>query len=212
MTWREALERIESHEFAASVNIASHLGMFLAIASESEATRYVRAQLKDVGNVAELATRAYKRTQEPVDPRYENRWDVPLAVYLWLLVVESPQYALPVAYSVLVTPQCWWARQLARRIVSGAYKTEGTAEPEVLSLKGTSWAQVVNATNAGEGIQLLVFSAGITGGEVHFLASGDTQQPISVDIVWLESFGGQTPHWNARTEDARSSPESIGVS
>lgn len=211
MNWQKALENIESHEFAAEVNIASHLGMFLAIARESESVRFVQAQLKDAGRVAELTTRAYQRTQEPVDPRYENRWDVSLAVYLWLLATENPKYASSVAYSVLVTPQCWWAHQLARQIIPGAYEAEDTFEIEVPISVGAFRTYPANNADVGETVLVSAFSPNIAGGSISFVQFGDTQQPEGMDSRLFELFAGGIPHWNAQTEDAKSDLEPIGA-
>jgi hypothetical protein len=187
------------------------LEMFLAIARDNESVRFVQAQLKNADRVAELTTRAYQRTQEPVDPRYENQWDVALAVYLWLLATENPRYALPVAYSVIVTPQCWWARQLARKIVLGAYRAEGATEADIPSPKGVLLPQIVNVIVAGETILAPVSSLGIIAENIRFVLFGNAQQEAGIDIGPLEMFTEGVPRWNSQTEGTASNLEPIGA-
>ena len=91
MSLRDITAQIESHEFAAYVNVASNLETFLYAVMDQNATQKLRSGLDGPENQVEILWRVFCLCRQSIDPRYAHPWDTPLAVYVWLLrQKESP--------------------------------------------------------------------------------------------------------------------------
>jgi hypothetical protein len=117
MKFNEARKHIESHDFAANINVASDFKTFLLATYNQKAVKIV---LKDLYS-QELRTKIFYRilelSHQQFDKRYENPWDIPLAVYLWLLSNYNDELTKIGANIVTQIPQCWWASKVARYIL-----------------------------------------------------------------------------------------------
>ena len=117
MNWKQALAQIETHEFAAELNLASGTRGFFRAVARDPAVGVVREGMLRSGEACEeVLSRIYDLTKLDIDLRYENMNDVPLAVLLWLMYFASFNSGLA-AYYVDHAPQCWYAKKLARRIL-----------------------------------------------------------------------------------------------
>ncbi len=112
----ETLREVESHAFAARVNVASDLRTFFEAARREPAVEALTRDLGTTAARAAVAARAVELARQKVDPRYENPWDVALAMYLWLMSMSDLQLAGLMAEAVAWAPQCWWARKVARAV------------------------------------------------------------------------------------------------
>ena len=120
MNLNEALSIIESHEFAANLNVVGGTRPFFAAASREPAVIALRESIASsgfameevLGHVSDLGTLE-------IDRRYENPNDTALAVLLWSLYFAdaNPGWACTAAEMVDRAPQCWYAKKLARRIL-----------------------------------------------------------------------------------------------
>lgn len=118
MSWKEALKEIESHEFAAKLNVVSSTQSFFGAASKQPAVLELYRHMIRSGDVREEALgRIHDLSGLEVDRRYENPNDTSLAVLLWLTHFSAPDYVGIAADLVDRAPQCWYAKKLARRIL-----------------------------------------------------------------------------------------------
>ena len=117
MTFEEALHDIESHEFAAHVNLASDLATFLRIANDHESVRTLLSGIVSIDRQKHLLSEVLRLSRLEVDIRYENPWDSALAVFLWVLSLRSPRLAPVAAEATIQTRQCWWALRVAHGIL-----------------------------------------------------------------------------------------------
>lgn len=116
MTWEKAISTIESHEFAARLNLSNDLRTFLRAAAQEDAVGVLLHVLDSPERRAELLRRLLDHAGLTVDPRYRNPADVALAVYLSLLRQKDPELARLALDLVTQTPNCWWAGQVATAI------------------------------------------------------------------------------------------------
>lgn len=110
---------IESEEFAARVNIASSLSVFIEALSEDPAiinlVEYIRENLFYPLNVL---NRIKTLIGIDVDYRYANPHDTALAAYAWAFRIASIPEAASIAAELLVgARQIWWAREIASLIL-----------------------------------------------------------------------------------------------
>lgn len=121
MTASDAIKEIESDEFAARLNVAASIETFLRIAEEQESVRGLLSELDSVRERTRLFNRLLELSRSPADLRYENQWDVALAVYLWLLSLRDPGLRALAAAIVARTPQCWWAARISHYLLQQSY-------------------------------------------------------------------------------------------
>ena len=81
-----------------------------------------------------LLKHVVKLSEELFDHRYENRCDVPLAVYTWLLSIENFTLGVVAAKIVEKVPNCWWASKIANNIILGTKVYNEANEKEAESL------------------------------------------------------------------------------
>lgn len=117
MTSREAMKKIESHEFAAILNAASDLRTFLRAAQYQEATHILLKELDNPECRKQVLSRIIQLSRQLVDPRYENRWDTALAIYVWLIGLKEPELVKIAALIAMQAPQCWWATKVSYYIL-----------------------------------------------------------------------------------------------
>lgn len=111
---RDALNKIESHEFAAEVNVASDLSTVRRIIQANQTIKKLRRMCEEnASTIKEVLENVRRLAACAVDPRYESRWDVALTVYLVLLQGVDERCALLAATMVLRAPQTWWAGRMA---------------------------------------------------------------------------------------------------
>jgi len=141
MTLEECLERIESREFNARVNVASDLITFLRAVKLEDAVQLLWANLETSMALAKLARRVQDLAENAVDPRYENQWDAAIATYLWLLNLKDPCLASIAAERARTAPQCWWSEKFATRCLleNPARSDSGSGRIDI-SLLGLSFA------------------------------------------------------------------------
>jgi hypothetical protein len=113
-------ERIESPAFHAQLGVISGFALFVrALAETPEVQDLTRAAL-----TAEARNALYQRILEvsrrPVDPEFENPWDIALSAYLWALNQQDPSLALAAAEAVVQTEDCWWAKKIGLNIIEAA--------------------------------------------------------------------------------------------
>jgi hypothetical protein len=117
MTLDEVMKEIESHAFAARVNVASDLRTFLRAAQAERSVNDLLEELDSPEKRPAVLSKIYELTQRQVDPRYENPWDTALAVYVWAMSVRDSDLATIAAEAAAQAPQCWWAAKLSRKIL-----------------------------------------------------------------------------------------------
>ena len=117
MNWEEAIGRIESHEFAVNLGVASSIRAFFRAAAEDTTVEFLRRRMLESGEACqEILGRIYDLAKIDIDIRYENPNDIPLAVLLWLIYYTSFDSKVA-AYYVGQAPNCWYGRKLARRLL-----------------------------------------------------------------------------------------------
>lgn len=121
MNIKDAVREIESHKFTAYLNAASDLNTFFQAMQIQKASIDLFEELDDLENQQFLLNHILDLSERRVDPRYENQWDTPLAVYLWLLNLKDLSLARIAATVVLQVPQCWWAKKIANYILFEEY-------------------------------------------------------------------------------------------
>jgi hypothetical protein len=122
MSFRMALREIESTELNVRINVVTDLQNFLRSVNAEEAVITLFRYLDQVDNQKELINHVVNLVRGKTDPRYENPYDVALAIYLWLLSLKNFEIANLAAQIIAELPRAWWATRLAFKILNGEYK------------------------------------------------------------------------------------------
>jgi hypothetical protein len=119
MSLAQTIQEIKSHEFAARLSVVSGYDSFFRAAGKEPVVASLLKEMRGSGEVREeVLGYVHDLSQLEVDKRYENPNDTALAILLWLTDSTAPDYSLLAADLVDRTPQCWYAKKLARRILT----------------------------------------------------------------------------------------------
>lgn len=116
MTYEEAVQEIESHEFSARLGIASDFKTFTHIAVSQPSVKELFTQLKKPEIEESLYNRTVDLSRRSIDPSFENPLDKALAIYLWVTDLRNPNLALLMSEHIIHAPQCWWAHKLSKHL------------------------------------------------------------------------------------------------
>jgi hypothetical protein len=115
----DLLKAIESHEFAAVLNLASDLRTFLRILGSEKAVQDLAAAMGKGEVRGAVAERILTLLKRPGDEGNEHPRDSALAAYLSLLSSTDTRLAKQVAEQIAAVPRCWWARKIAEGLLAG---------------------------------------------------------------------------------------------
>ena len=107
---------IESHEFAAVVNLASDLRTFIRAIGSDPSVQALAGELSVGGVRTAVYDRILALVNDMGEEGYEHPWDSALAAYLWLLANKDAARAKAAALRISEAPQCWWAAKVAKEI------------------------------------------------------------------------------------------------
>jgi hypothetical protein len=111
----ELFSGIESHRFAALVNVASNLKTFLRALDAQPEARQLSAAIASSEVRSAVLARVIELTGKDFDQGYENPWDSALAADLWLLSRADPEMAAAAAARVRGCSRSWWANKVAEK-------------------------------------------------------------------------------------------------
>jgi len=127
MSLKAIFEKIESIDFAAYFSVAASLDMFLIGLENHEDMKELRQHLKQ-SQTQEQRVHDRLGLLLSVSPRlgFYHPHDVAIAAYLFALSIINKEQTALLSSLILETPQLWWARKLARRILEGMAATVDT--------------------------------------------------------------------------------------
>jgi len=117
MTTAQLLDHVESHDFAASINVASSSRSAIDALLASPTLLELRDALGKPDTAYEVLTRVFELTRRSVDVRYENPNDIALFAYVFTLNEQYPALALIAAAAICQVPNLWWAATFASEII-----------------------------------------------------------------------------------------------
>ena len=166
MTPSEIFSVIESHEFAARLNVASSLDAFLRAAKEENSVQQLFKELASTQHLSALLERVIRLSQVPVDPRYENPGDTALAIYVWLASFRGTAYGRLLAQYSSTALQCWWSSKISRNILlEDNLKNEAAVARQRLDTEALRIQVDTTSADSGEALlplHLLLSLQGIT--------------------------------------------------
>ncbi|MBI3825829.1 MAG: hypothetical protein HY294_07530 [Candidatus Rokubacteria bacterium] len=131
MSANEAMIEIESSVFAARMNLASDLWVFVRAARDERAVSDLLGHLRTRETLEEVFQRILELARTAPDVRYRHPFDTALAIYMWLVEQTDRAVAGVAAEAILGVPQTFWARQFATPIVAGSrIKTSATTQDQ----------------------------------------------------------------------------------
>lgn len=143
MTIEQLRTKIESHEFAAEVGVASGYELFNRLLQETEGFRELVGLLRDHDAANSTLFNLVKRLSEQVvDHRYENPNDTAMAAYLRALSITAPDTAAMAAVFVLSAHNTWWSRRVADVILS----QPRTQASSLLTTVANAWQPLADFT------------------------------------------------------------------
>jgi hypothetical protein len=146
------MAQIERLQFAVSVGLANSFRVFLRSISSDKVVKELLASAASRKVAAEILQKILSLSSLGVDFRYLNRYDIPLAAYLWVLSRTHPELAIAGAEAIARLPRTWWAQQVARYVLEGLSNKATTASSSytVVVPPGSSSVTTSNvtATNA----------------------------------------------------------------
>jgi hypothetical protein len=162
MIFKEAMRKVESHEFAAYLNIASDIRTFLRAAQQEEAVLTLLKDLDSLENCWQILIRIFELSRQQIDLRYENQWDTALAIYVWLINLKDFDLAKIAAFVADRAPQCWWAKKISRHILLGEQVYNNAGFEQYKFTPSSAILDTVNQiSNAGESCLPISFLSGI---------------------------------------------------
>ncbi len=131
MNIRKVFQKIESHDFAAELNLALNLSSLFKIAEEQESVQNLKFLINDLKNSSIILLRIKELIEEKVDLRYENPYDTAVTIYTWALFSEHTQAGKIAAEYATSLRQGWWAIKYARDILNEARHSISTGQVDV---------------------------------------------------------------------------------
>jgi len=122
----EAISEIERMDFSARLGLANSFQVFLRNISNDPSVKAVLDSTKSPENSQRVLQRVLSLASLKTDFRYLNRYDVPLATYLWVLSRASPALAAVAAEACSNLPRTWWTEQVVRYILDDVSKRTST--------------------------------------------------------------------------------------
>jgi len=146
-----AMRQVESHEFAARINVASDFKTFLRAAWSEEATQFLIESLDSADCQYRLLRRIAELSGASADIRYENPWDIAMAVYLWLLHHGKPILAQLAAENVSRAHRTWWAEKMARHVLLEAHvRSDSVTVYQVVTWSSQPIRRLFQVSDSGE--------------------------------------------------------------
>ena len=194
MTLSEAISVLESHEFAAAVNVASDFRTFAAAVEAHETF----ADARQPAHAARIAQRALELIRRRADVRYENPWDAALAAYILLLLHTDRGLARLISAAVIQLSHLWWASKLARHIVHGS-RTESSDGIHQFGDAAETAARTLGSTELVVWLPVTVIAQGTISTNTIRSVSGTTSGSVAQD--W---HGHEVVHtFRARVQNER---------
>lgn len=124
--------KIESERFAARVNVANSLSVFLDALSEDPAFISLIEHIRENYPITlRILLRIKRLAGLEIDYRYANPYDSALAAYAWAIqTLDMPETASIAAELLLSARQTWWARKIASLIINESPESERTKKAE----------------------------------------------------------------------------------
>lgn len=111
---------LEGSRFAAEVNVASNLKIFLRALVSQPAVQELATAMSVRGVCEQVCERVEELARQEILAEYEHPSDAAMAAYLWLLSTRDEELAARAASRVTVCPNCWWAAKVAENILSSS--------------------------------------------------------------------------------------------
>jgi hypothetical protein len=130
MTIEQCFSKIEDPGFAAVLNAASTLSVFIDIMeAESPFTQLVEEAKRDPRGVPKVFDRIRALAETPINQHYENPNDVALSAYAWAVGKIAPSLSTLVAEYIIEIPNIWWSASIASVVLK---------EPPIFLSKSTN--------------------------------------------------------------------------
>ncbi len=121
MSLQEVMQAIESHRFAAELNLASGSSIFYRGLQNHRLFRELSDHVNEPGAGAREAilARLLQLSRQRIELQYGNPFDTAMTTYLTVLdQVENPETLSSAAEAVSKAPNCWWAAEASMRLQS----------------------------------------------------------------------------------------------
>jgi hypothetical protein len=140
MKFSDHIDHIESHDFAATVRVASSVRTAIESVLADPAVRDLRKQLIDSEAAYHVLARVLALASQGIDFRYENPNDTALFVYILLLGECSAELSLIAASAVCQVPNLWWASEVAAAVLDNRRLRSDAASSRATGLDATTEA------------------------------------------------------------------------
>ena len=130
MTSETLFRKIEDFAFSARVDVASGVRVFLRIAFDQPEVIQLQACIEqEEDGCLKIWERAFSLCSREVDAQYANPWDVPIAIYLYIIKESHLENAYILAHVVKAKINLLWARQIALDIISEVDNSNKMSDP-----------------------------------------------------------------------------------
>src|SRR5260370_47516 len=111
MSLQDVMLKVEDHQFAAEMNLASGSMTFYNSLRNHRVFSELTEQMKEPNVPEAVLRRLIELSNRTVQPQFENPFDVALTTYLTMLDLHSPELIRRAAEVVSKAPNCWWATE-----------------------------------------------------------------------------------------------------
>jgi hypothetical protein len=123
------LDQLETHEFAARVNVASDPRTALTIAQADPVTQELLASVqKAPASQSTLLERIAFLAKQEIDPRFMSPWDTALLALISIVQTVAPFAAGYAARLALRAPNTFWAAKFAMEVLTERTRVEANVQ------------------------------------------------------------------------------------
>lgn len=197
MTLEEFFLIAESSKMAAQLNHAQGLDSFLRLIWRSSEIQEAHSLVaSDADAAVALVDRLARLSSFDVDPRHENPYDVPMAIYLWLLLDTAPSLVSTASIVAQRAQNLWWTRLVVRRWSPAARHHTARAEigPDPTGVPFEGSPDTYGAVNFSKG----GFQSRFLPRSAHQSRAGMTS---TVSVVVGERVAGKSTDTGVATEE-----------
>jgi hypothetical protein len=115
MSLQDVMRKVEDHGFSAEMNLVSGSKAFHKGLRNHPVFRELLEALKEPHAPDRILQQIIELSTQPVQPHFENPFDVALTVYLTALDLHRPDLVRRAAENVSKAPNCWWAAEMSLR-------------------------------------------------------------------------------------------------
>jgi hypothetical protein len=203
MTTTETMRTIEQQKFSMQMSMANSFRMFLRNLNSHPAVKTLLDSAKSRDVALTIWKRLLSLAEQRGDFRYLNRFDVPLATYLWVLARTQPDLAQSAAEKTGFIARTWWTEQVSAYLLGQWPQKTATTTSTQFRVTGNINANTSNVTASSE----IFLSDTLSGSSLITGAVTSSANPTDTTVVRQDV--GDSPSFDTTSPDTAQDVQGI---